>query len=71
MKDKDSIPLIIAACQRAPAEVAGLIANSLVYFDDPQAQSAADRYIPKESAKALREAKAKGRDSFGVYPQKN
>jgi HEAT repeat protein len=70
MKDKDSIPLIIAACQRAPTEVAAMIAESLMYFDDPQAQSAADRYLPKESAKALREAKAKGRNSFGVYPQR-
>jgi HEAT repeat protein len=70
MKDKDSIPLIIAACQRAPAEAAAAIAQSLVYFDEPQAQSAADRYLPKESAKALREAKAKGRDAFGLYPQK-
>jgi HEAT repeat protein len=70
MKDKDSIPLIIAACQRAPAEAAAAIARSLVYFDDLQAQSAADRYLPNESAKALREAKAKGMNGFGIYPQK-
>ena len=49
-QDKQSIPLIIAAVQRAPPEYDSLIAESLVYFDDAQAQSAVDSYIPKDKA---------------------
>jgi hypothetical protein len=61
IQDKDSIQLIIAACQTAPAEAATAMARSLVYFDDAEAQSAVDTYLPKDYAKALREARAEGR----------
>lgn len=61
LQDKDSIALIIEACERAPAEAARVIAESLVYFDDPDAQRAVDQYIPKERAKILRDAKAHGK----------
>jgi HEAT repeat protein len=65
LQDKDSIPLIIEACRTAPADGAALIADSLVYFDDPRAQSAADAYLPKEKAEALREyVKAHGNRPF-------
>jgi len=67
-RDKDSIPLIIEACKRAPAEAAAVIARSLVFFDDPQAQSAADEYIPKDVAKQDREARARGEKPFGEKP---
>ena len=60
-QDGASIPLIIGACKRAPAEAASLIATSLAYFNDPEAQSAVDRYVPKDLAKALREARAGGK----------
>ena len=42
IQDKQSIPLIIAAAQRAPIGYNSVIAESLVYFDDTQAQSAVD-----------------------------
>ena len=64
-QDKDSIPLIIEACQKAPAEAAAVMAKSLVFFDDPQAQSAVDTFIPKDMAKQDREARAKGEKPFG------
>jgi hypothetical protein len=65
MQDKDSIPLIIEACKRAPAEGASAIAESLVYFDDPSAQKAVDTYVDKDRAKLLRETKARGKKTPG------
>lgn len=61
LQDKGSIPLIIQACGESPAEAASAIADSLVYFDDADAQSAVDTYLPMEYAKILREAKAQGK----------
>jgi HEAT repeat protein len=58
--DKDSIPLIVDACRKAPADAAAIIAESLVYFDDTSAQSAVDQFIPKDIAKIYRDAKAHG-----------
>jgi HEAT repeat protein len=55
LQDKDSIPLIIQAVQRAPAEAATAVALWLPYFDDPRAQSAADTYLPKDLVTATRE----------------
>ncbi len=74
MQDKSSVPLIIDACKRAPAEVAEAMAASLVYFDAPEAQKAVDAYIPKQRAQILREARAQGqgplhrRPSHGLEP---
>jgi len=59
--DENSIPLIISACQKAPKEVAGVIAESLVYFDNDAAQKAVDRYVPKDTAKIDRDDKASGK----------
>jgi len=64
IQDKDSIPLIIAACRRAPG-LASVIARSLVYFDEPEARKAVDTYVPKEYAKALRDLRASGHKIFG------
>src|SRR6266446_4610516 len=61
IQDKDSIPRIIEACRRAPAEAAAVIAESLIYFDDPEAQRAVDEYIPKDAAKIYRDARARGK----------
>jgi hypothetical protein len=61
IQDKESIPLIIEACKKAPPAAAALIAESLVYFDDAEAQSAVDTYVPKERAQMLREARAQGK----------
>jgi PBS lyase HEAT-like repeat len=65
IQDKDSIPLIIAACQRAPTGYASEIAKSLIWFDDPRAQTAVDTYVPKEHAKIWRDARAQGMGVFG------
>ncbi|MGA7632449.1 MAG: HEAT repeat domain-containing protein [Terriglobales bacterium] len=67
IQDKDSIPLIIEACKRAPAAAAAVIAESLVYFDDADAQRAVDTYVPKDRAKILREARAQGKKTPWGY----
>jgi hypothetical protein len=58
--DKESIPSIIEACKRAPAEPAAGIAESLVYFDDVAAQNAVDQFVPEDVAKSARKARANG-----------
>jgi hypothetical protein len=45
LRDKRAIPLIEEAAGRAPAEVAGLIARGLLFFDDTHALEAAERFI--------------------------
>jgi hypothetical protein len=60
--DKDSIPLIIEACSKAPADAAAAIAESLIYFDTAEAQSAVNKYIPPDIAKIYREGKAQGKN---------
>lgn len=65
IQDKHSIPLIIAAAQRAPTGYNSLSAESLVYFDDAQAQSAVDTDMTKDRAKMAREERTRGRGVFG------
>jgi HEAT repeat protein len=67
LQDKESIPLIIEACERAPAAAKSLIAESLVYLDDDDAQKAVDTYIPADRAKILRDAKAQGKKTPLTY----
>jgi hypothetical protein len=67
-KDGDSIQLIVDACKRAPALIAARIAKSLIYFDDPQAQAAAEKYIPADRLKEYRAARAAGESPYGVEP---
>jgi HEAT repeat protein len=69
-RDNDSIPLIIDACKNASPDVASSIAQALVYFDDPRAQSAVDRYLSKEDAKSARAEKAEGIGPLGPWPPK-
>jgi len=45
INDARAIPAIIEVCEKAPVEVLGAIAQYLIYFDDPRAQAAADRFI--------------------------
>jgi hypothetical protein len=59
-QDTSSISQIVAACRRSPAGGAAFIAESLVYFDDPQAQAAFVKYVPKDRAAILRTEKAQG-----------
>jgi HEAT repeat protein len=55
--DKDSIPLIIEACKTSTPDGAAVIAENLLYFDDPQAQKAAERYVSEPILKGFRENK--------------
>jgi len=64
IQDKESIPLIIAACERAPEGWGAGIASNLIYFDDPRAQSAVDKFLPSEYAKTIRDLRASGRRPF-------
>ena len=64
IQDEASIPLIILACKRSHPDEAETIARSLIYFDDADAQSAADLYLPKELARMLREGRARGITPF-------
>lgn len=66
LQDVDSVPLIITACKRAPAEAAALIARSLVFFNTPQAQSAAETFIKnREVLDELRKiSREKGTDAL-------
>jgi len=64
IQDKASISLIIQACKRAHPDEAIPIADSLIYFDDPLAQSAADQYLPKDYAQVARDARAHGQGPF-------
>jgi HEAT repeat protein len=65
IQDRQSIPLIIAAAKKAPTGYNTLIAEALVYFDDAQAQSAVDTYMPKEKVAMDREARSRGKGIFG------
>lgn len=65
LQDKNSIPQIITACEKASPSNRLLIAESLAYFDDPQAQDAAEKYIPPPQLKTLREKiRSYGNDPF-------
>ena len=66
LQDKDSIPSIIDACKKAPAGLDSMIARALVFFDDPRAQSAAEKFIPnKQTLEELRRrSREKGADPF-------
>jgi hypothetical protein len=61
VKDTESVPLIIAACERSPrADLRAAIAKQLVYFDDPDSQRAVAKYVPEKTADAERAYRASG-----------
>jgi HEAT repeat protein len=65
LQDKESVPSIIAACERAPSDVAPAIAEALAFIDDPNAQSEAEARLSKDQVSGLREArKVPGNDVF-------
>lgn len=71
MQNQDSIPLLVEACKNASPTVATALASgALVYFDDPQAQSAVDQYLSKDAAQFAREEKARGVGPLGPWPPK-
>ena len=51
LQDKASIPLIVQACEAAPADVAFGIASGLLDFHTPEAENAAKRFRPDANAK--------------------
>ena len=64
LHDTESVPEIIRDCENAPKALAVAIALQLVYFDDPAAQQAVDKYLPAYQARELREERAKGKTPF-------
>jgi HEAT repeat protein len=50
IQDKDSVRLIIQACQRNPNIARAMSMFSLIYFDDPEAQRFVDANLPKDVA---------------------
>jgi hypothetical protein len=64
-QDKASIPIIVAACRKAPRDIAAAIAEALVFFDDAEAQTEATKFLPGALFKLLHEAKqVPGNDAF-------
>jgi hypothetical protein len=53
-QERASIPLIIAACNKAPKEAASAISRALVFFNDPTAQAAASQYMSAFSVSTRR-----------------
>jgi HEAT repeat protein len=53
-KDEASVPLIIEAVKKQPKERASFFADSLLFFDDPEAQKAFAFYMPGVDAKEAR-----------------
>lgn len=64
LHDDDSVTLIIATCKKVSASQRKIIAESLPYFDDPQAQTYAALNLSKETYLALRQRIAQGHTPF-------
>ncbi len=64
LRDKSSVPLIIAACKKASASERTALAESLLYFDDSQAQTYAALNLPKTNYAAVRQRIAQGHTPF-------
>lgn len=46
-QDKGAVSLVVEACKKAPTDLAAhFLADTLIYFDDPQAQSEFHHYFP-------------------------
>lgn len=56
LRDKDSIPVIIAICRATQAPFAYFIAGSLIYFNDPAADKVYHEYFPDRDIEQLRKA---------------
>ena len=52
--DVSSAPLIVDACKRLPPEWAHLLADSLLFFDDPLAQRTFHSYFPEADVAEVR-----------------
>jgi hypothetical protein len=67
MRDKESIPLIIAACKKAPAQAAELLARALVFMEDAAAQAAAETYIKDRQVLGELRRLSREKGSAGVF----
>jgi len=64
--DVSSVPLIVDACKRLPPESAHFLADNLLFFDDPLAQSTFRFYFPNVN---VREARAFRGGVFAGIPR--
>ncbi len=64
--DVASVPLIIDACKRLPPDMARFLADSLLFFNDPQAQKTFALYFPTTN---VSEARAYRGGVFAGIPQ--
>jgi hypothetical protein len=67
LRDTNSVPMIIAACKKAPAQAAELIARALVFFDDPGAQAAAETFITNQQVLGALRKLSRERGPAGVF----
>jgi len=70
MGNRASVPLIIEACSRAPADAAAAIAMHLASFPGKDAQQAFDLYVPKDLQAAARDEYSE-ENSQGEGPQRD
>jgi HEAT repeat protein len=54
IQDRDSIPLLIEACERAPADARLGLAEALASFDSPDALKTAQKYLPEAVFEEIR-----------------
>ena len=64
LHDNESVPLIIATCKKVSVSERNKLAESLLYFDDPQAQAYAALNLPKETYISIRRRIAQGHTPF-------
>lgn len=62
--DNASVPLIITACKKLPSSGRTALAESLLYFNDPQAQQYALLNLPKDIYLSVRQQIAQGHTPF-------
>lgn len=67
LQDKRAIKFIIQASKRAPLEVAAKIAEPLVFFDDPEAQAAAEELIQNKALLSSLRKRAGEKGVKGIF----
>lgn len=67
LQDKRAIKPIIETCRRVPAEAADGIARYLVYFDEPAAQAAAEKFVRSKTALNSVRKRAKEMGVKGIF----
>ena len=67
LQDRDSVPAIIEACRKAPAQVSELIARALVFFDDVRATGASETFITDRQVLAELRRLSREKGPSGVF----